>query len=252
MSIENNSALLGMLRNDFKEQNILFIGCSMDDEMDLKTIDILPIDHQNKEELRKTIIFVKGEPGRKQLSKFNAFGITDVVCFDKYKMMYEFILNSWKESQLIQDVELDFYTAVPQVMIPATSVEDNCEFFFFGKSLFNNKKRYINIPYYFMYRNISNQILKNLNKSKVHLVNGQRISGKSYCLLELYSLVKDRAVYFFDGRTRLSQRALNVLMEKKILLRFLMLVHSQKSNLRLYCRMQKVLIIIIIIILLFV
>ena len=65
LSIERNATILGMLRNDFRNQNILFIGCSLDDEMDLKSIDSLPVDYRNKDNLSKTIIFVKGQPGQK-------------------------------------------------------------------------------------------------------------------------------------------------------------------------------------------
>ncbi len=214
VSIEKNATILGMLRNDFQSQNILFIGCSLSDEIDLKTINILPIDHQNKEELRKTIIFVKGTPTRKQQSKFNTYGITDVVCFEEYQQMYEFIFNAWEESQKIQDGELDFYTAMPQTMIPATEIEENWKYFFFGKSLFNNKNGQVNIPYFFIERNLSAKIVKNLLKNKVHLVNGPRVSGKTYCLIELFTSIKDRATYYFDGRTRLSQHAMDMLMKK--------------------------------------
>src|SRR5699024_9912832 len=110
LSIERNAAILGMLRNDFRNQNILFIGCSLDDEMDLKSIDSLPVDYRNKDNLSKTIIFVKGQPGQKMISKYKTYGITDVVCFDKYTEMYSYLYETWQESLQVQDSELDFYT----------------------------------------------------------------------------------------------------------------------------------------------
>lgn len=98
LSIERNAAILGMLRNDFRNQNILFIGCSLDDEMDLKSIDSLPVDYQNKDNLSKTIIFVKGQPGQKMISKYKTYGITDVVCFDEYTEMYSYLYETWQAS----------------------------------------------------------------------------------------------------------------------------------------------------------
>lgn len=214
LSIERNAAILGMLRNDFRNQNILFIGCSLDDEMDLKSIDSLPVDYQNKDNLSKTIIFVKGQPGQKMISKYKTYGITDVVCFDEYTEMYSYLYETWQESLQVQDSELDFYTGIPIKNIPATEINSNWEFFFWGKSLFDNKLREMKSPYFFVRRNISYVICKNLSKNKVHLIYGARLSGKTYCLAELFQSIKDRPVYYFDGRSRLSQRALCLLMEK--------------------------------------
>lgn len=68
-------------------------------------------------------------------------------------------------------------------------------------------------PYYFISRDISSNIVRNLNQNKIHLVSGSRISGKSYLLSGLYREIRDRKVYYFDGKTKLSTAAVQKLLD---------------------------------------
>lgn len=66
LSLNKNTPLLNKLKNDYANQNILFVGCSLDDEVDLKTLKDASVDFQLKDTLSKTIIFTKGVPGKLQ------------------------------------------------------------------------------------------------------------------------------------------------------------------------------------------
>lgn len=215
LSLTKNTPLLNKLKNDYAYQNILIIGCSLDDEMDLKTLSSAAIDFHLKDTLSRTIIFIKGQPSKLQKSKFKTYGITDVVCFDSYDSMYGFISDVWKESTHIADEELEQYSNVSISRIKADEVDKNREFFFWGKGLLDLKGKKITYPYYFISRNVTETIINQLTQNKIHLVYGSRVSGKSYLLADVYSKIRDRAVIFLDGKSRLSEKAFSRLLDCK-------------------------------------
>lgn len=215
LSLEKNAPLLNKLRNDYKTQNIIFIGCSLDDEIDLKTLSTWPFDYKEKDNLSCTMIFVKGYPSKLQKSKYKTYGITDIVCFDTYDEMYLLLVDAWNEAQKIQTFELDMYNHIKIEDIPGSDIEENQRYFLWNKVLYDLKNDSIKFPYYFITRNISKVLLDNIAKNKVHLVYGSRVSGKSYFLAGLYKIIRDREVFYFDGRSRITQKALEKLLLKK-------------------------------------
>ena len=215
LSLDKNAPLLNKLRNDYKTQNILFIGCSLDDEIDLKTLSSWPFDHKEKDTLSCTMVFIKGHPTKLQKSKYKAYGITDIVCFDSYELMYSMLKETWNEAQKIQTSELDMYNHIKIENIPGSDIQENQNYFLWNKMLYDLKNGAIKFPYYFIKRNISKELLKKIEKNKVHLVYGSRVSGKSYLLADLYRTIRDREVFYFDGRSRITQKALEKLLLKK-------------------------------------
>lgn len=214
LSLERNAPILNKLRNDYANQNILFIGCSLDDELDLKAIDNIPVNYQTKDKLRKTIIFTKGLPGKLLKSKYKIYGITDIVSFNSFDVMYEFLLDVWKESLMIQADELNIHSTISINYLKKEQKEVNQDYFFWGKGLLDNKYKTISYPYYFISRYIKDVILNKLGNNKVHLIYGSRISGKTYLLADLYKSIRDRDVFYLDGKSRISDCALYNLMER--------------------------------------
>lgn len=215
LSFEKHSWILNKLKNDYQNQNMLFIGCSLDDEIDLKSLASIPVDYQTKDNLSRTILFTKGTPGRMQQSKYKQYGITDVVCFEDFDSMYCFLSEAWNEAQQIDQKDLLDYSRLKFSSIKGSEKSLNQEYFFWGKNLFNAKTQTISYPYYFISRDLSQKILGNLKKNSVHIVRGGHVSGKSYLLADLYRLIRDRKTYFFDGRTRLSAAALDTLISEE-------------------------------------
>jgi len=215
LSIDRNAPLLNKLRNDYKNQNILFIGCSLDDEIDLKTLSTWPFDCTDKDTLSRTIIFIKGKPSKLQQSKFKIYGITDVVCFQTFEEMYHFLLDAWCESTKIQENELTKHTQLNMSFLKGTEIEKNQNYFLWGKGLCDLKNQLITYPYFFISRNIKESIIANTSKNKVHLIYGSRLSGKSYLIADLYKTIRDREVFYFDGKSRITQTALENLIVKK-------------------------------------
>lgn len=213
LSLTRNEALLKKLRSDYGYQNILFIGCSLDDEIDLKSLSGTSIDFQFKDTLSRTIIFIKGQPSKLQKSKFKTYGITDIVCFDTYDSMYTLLFSAWEESTHIADEELEQYSNLSISHIKADAIDLNRNYFFWGKGLLDLKEKKITYPYYFISRDVTNAITQQLKQNKIHLVYGSRVSGKSYLLADISGKIRDRTVILLDGKSRLSQKAFSRLLD---------------------------------------
>jgi hypothetical protein len=104
-SLINNKYLIGNLTNDFSEKNILFVGCSLTDEIDISysLAGIEPSKLNNK----NAIIYVtSSEPSDYTTkSKLEDYGITDVIVCD-YSMFYSFVADVEKnknQSSLLLD-----------------------------------------------------------------------------------------------------------------------------------------------------
>lgn len=212
-SLIRNSSLLNKLRNDFVYQNILFFGCSLEDEIDLKTLSSLPVPPQNASSTRK-FIFVKGKPSRIQEASYKTFGITDIIWFESYDEMYDILLELWIESQKISDDELEYYQNIPIKTLPQNA-EENASYFYYCKYLNDLKNHIISIPYFFVERDICQKILDNISLHKIHIIYGNSVSGKSYLLIDIYRRIKDRQKLFFDGRARINNAAFQKLIEMK-------------------------------------
>ena len=214
-SLINNEYLLDKLRNDYAYQNILYIGCSLDNELDLLSLQSLPINFKQKETLKKVFYFMKGEPGRLKKSILNKFGITDIVCFEEYDDIYNFLEKAWNIVKEKQTDNLFQYSVTTVNVLDASQKADNQKYFYSVDGLYDTAKRSLTFPYFFISRNISLKIQENLNVNKVHLFFGTHFSGESYLLADLVRKIRNKKVYYFDGKTRISDAAVDELINKK-------------------------------------
>jgi hypothetical protein len=234
-SLKTNQYLLNKLESDYKNQNIIFIGCSLDDEVDLKAINsslIKEIVTNDMPTLNKRIIFIKGSVSHLQKIKYKSYGITDIVCFDNFEDMYTLLLDAWNESQSIQTNEIEDYASF-KVNHLASDNTQNLEYFFRGDDLLNIVTKQITIPYYFINRKISPDIIKNLNDNKLHLIYGRRISGKSYFLISIYNQLPAKNKYFFNDNIRIPSHVLTQLLNSKKIVVFLDINNITKSQMEL-------------------
>lgn len=175
LSLNKNTPLLNKLKNDYANQNILFVGCSLDDEVDLKTLKDASVDFQLKDTLSKTIIFTKGVPGKLQKSKFKTYGITDVVCFETFDSIYKFLYEVWEESTSIPNDELSNYCNVAMRTLKVSDKEKNQNYFFWGKSLFDPGKSELCYPYYFISRDVTADISKSMIENQNETSPNERL-----------------------------------------------------------------------------
>ena len=215
-SLKKNLSLLNKLEHDISYQNIIYLGCSLDDEIDILKVSL----NSNTVQVNRYICVVD-TPGRLEKIRYKQYGITHVLLFHDYDSMYTDIYNAWQDSKRLTTDDLDTWNTVYHKNdVLSSDFEKNKSYLFWGKSLLT-KQRSIEKPYFFIEREITKQIYNNLTKNSIQFVLGSACSGKTYVLIDLACRIRNRKVYIFESKDSLSDYALKKLMNvNKALLLF--------------------------------
>lgn len=211
-SLETNNNLLTKLKNDSDYNNLIFIGCSLDDELDLlKSLNSSKDREQNS--ITSKYVCIVDEPTTLDILKYENYGITHCIKFDSYDDIYEGIYSAGLEAEQITIDDLENRKAFEFQLLPST-YEINKPYFFFGKSLIS-REHTINLPYFFITRDITPKIIENFSMFPLQFLIGSGCSGKSYILADIAQKIRDRDVFLFETKDRLSTKAFNQLITKK-------------------------------------
>lgn len=147
VSIKKNVSLLKKLTHDYEYLNLLYIGCSLSDEIDLLFSTSMANDNNNNRYYCSTQI-----PTLLQKTKLEAFGITHCIVFESYDDIYEKMTDAFHQSLCITPDELEQFSTY-EFKTLGTGFELNCPYLFQGKSILNNSKIAI-YPSFFVSRTL--------------------------------------------------------------------------------------------------
>ena len=216
LSLKKNKSLLNKLEHDIIYQNILYLGCSLNDEIDILKVSL----NWGEVQVNRYICMVN-PPGKLEQIRYKQYGITHALIFRDYDTMYTDLYNAWKESKRLSSDDLDTWsTAYDENDVISSDFEKNKAYLFWGKGLLN-KQRIIKKPYFFIEREITKEIYNNLSEIPIQFILGSACSGKTYALMDLACRIRNRKVYIFESKDSLSDQALDKLMHTdKVLLLF--------------------------------
>ena len=209
-SLKDNSSLLKKLTNDAIFQNLLYVGCSLDDEIDLLayTTNI-----NNKDHITAKYYCTVSTPTVLEQLKLDQYGITHCIVFESYSAIYESIVSANNEAEQIRVDDLESYKSFTLNNL-SSAYEDNKPFLLYGKSLVG-KNREITIPYFFITRDVSSRIIKNIAKFPLQFVVGSGCSGRSFVLADIATKIRDKDIFLFETKDRLNEKAFDSLLQKK-------------------------------------
>lgn len=209
-SLQENDSLLKRLKTDCSTNTLLIIGCSLTNEFDLMSLKAFPINELSPLVNNRKIICVKDTPSTLDLSNYQQYGITDIVVFNEYEDIYNGLFDIWNESKKISPDKLE---EVKNLSINKLSLSSNNKNYFYqGKTLVDYKNHSINLPAYFILRKNFSAI--NLDY-KVHIIQGNNYSGKSYFLASILQKFSTSETYYFESKNQISDSAFNYLLSKK-------------------------------------
>lgn len=207
-SLSNNTFLLQMLKHDSLCQNLIYIGCSLDDELDLLSVQSSP----KTSSVVKRYVCVTQKPSILQEINLKRYGITHCVVFDSFDSIYEELHALGLESQKICNDELEKYKHFSFKKC-LDNYEDNKHYLLYGKSLLD-KHHEVTYPYFFVSRTHTDKIIKNIPQYALQFVLGMRCSGKTYTLFDIISRIKDRDTYLFQTKDSLTEKAFYQMLGK--------------------------------------
>lgn len=217
-SLNKNQKFHDMLAADCENKNILYIGCSLDDEIDIK-YSVLSDKNRILKEKETCRIYVTAEvlsPLKKtKLEGYNISHFIQLQSNSDYELFYEFLYQCYQESIEAGDVDIENirYTTPQRI---SKDLTENIRYL--ADINRDNQK----LPYYFFERDIIQNI--KLSTQKINVITGRRFVGKTmlaYNLLEHYQKYER---FFVKAQESVDIKTLQKLMEQKILLLFLIVI----------------------------
>ena len=208
VSIKKNAALLKKLTHDYEFLNLIYIGCSLSDE-----IDLLFSTSMAKENNNNRYYCTTENLSLLQRTKLESFGITHCIIFESYDSMYDNLVETYQESTCIEPDELEQFSTYEFKALD-TGFDINSPYLFQGKSILNTTKTAI-YPNFFLSRNITDKIIENIASKGTQIVVGRGCSGKTYVAYDLIRRVRDREVFAFRSKDRINNETLEVLLGKE-------------------------------------
>lgn len=212
-SLESNKWLLDKLKQDYIDKNLLFIGCSLEDEIDLMHVFSV-IKNKHTSNIIKRFFVTDKQLRDTDIIDLESYGITTVLHIENYDDFYNAFYNIKRQVQYCETNDLDYYKNISVNILDASNQSNN-DYILYEKTPFDTKLNKIILPYYFVKRNLSTNIINDFKTYALQVVYGKRISGKSYLLLDVYNRVHDRDKYYFDSRTRISKDNIDYLLNLK-------------------------------------
>lgn len=211
-SLESNQYLLGLLRNDLLSNNIIFIGCSLDTEIDLLS---QVVNLETTIGKKTTYFLTTNAPDFRMQSQLEDYGVDTVIVVNNYDTFYNEVADLCTEASKLGKDQLDEYCNL-KFINENNAYESNINYLFESNySLRHFKKKVINLPYYFIDRDKTSTILAQMDKTTIQILYGHRICGKTFCLFSIMNKIHNRNTYYFPSTVSLNTTSLNEVLSKK-------------------------------------
>ena len=226
MASRENETVSQNLETDFASSNLIFLGCSLLDELDIlfaAGTEYANEKQQNEDTHSYYVRYItkKDRPlTAVQKRKFEKFAVTDIIEVKAEDMLsfYSFLIGISNEAEKLQKADsLSEFTGIHFSRLDSTD-RLNIEYLFISSRIWPDPKtKLITLPGAFTRRDIVQQAIDNINASDghVHVLRGRRLSGKTYALVDLLMEFQSRNTYYFPSSKSISNDCLKRLLSIK-------------------------------------
>lgn len=220
---EKNKDLVRILEDTFFSKSIIFVGCGLDQELDILYSAGIQLDEKckrNQEHHMIYLLYCKNEEELEDIKTINykKYGITDIIKVNESTIseLYGLIHSISKRNQALREEDsLKDFTNISFEYEDKRNKE-NIDYLFYNDKV-NIKEHKIKLPSFFIERTcgavIENEILYGNNI--VNVVYGTSFSGKTYILLQLLKNLTSMKLYYFPSHITLSNEIIQQLIEKE-------------------------------------
>ncbi|MDE5937589.1 MAG: SIR2 family protein [Lachnospiraceae bacterium] len=188
---EHNQSFRDCVCNTYRDFNMLFIGCSLSNEPDLKYLY-----NQVKGEEKDTARFILREkaPDKWEEITLEDYGITDVILVEDYERFYVDFLKEYRAAAVgIRIKEYPFKN-------PKSIIEDDVDLKYFGGyRLFDEKNNCFHRSTLLVMRDCVSEIQDVLKNNNLVMLVGRRFSGKTAILSFICDQEVRNNVFFFPS-----------------------------------------------------
>ncbi len=188
---EHNQSFRDCVCNTYRDFNMIFIGCSLSSEPDLKYLY-----NQVKGEEKETARFIlrEKEPDKLEKITLEDYGITDVILVEDYERFYVDFLKEYRCAAVGMRIkEYPFKN-------PKSIIEEDTDLKYFGGyRLFNEKENCFHRSSLLVVRDCISEIQEVLKSNNLVMLVGRRFSGKTAILSFLCDQEVRNNVFFFPS-----------------------------------------------------
>lgn len=217
---ESNTDIVNVLENIFFSKSVFFIGCSLDNELDLLYSAGSQLDQKAKSNSEHHIFYLYfgDEDQEINILPYKKYGITDIVVVNEKTIieLYELVYTISKKLESLSEKDLlKEYTNIEFEYLDGRNNENIDYLFYNDKVKINNGV--IKYPAFFVDRNSVEEVKEKIlsEEGTLHIIYGTKFSGKTYALLQLLKKLMNRKVYYFPSYITLSDDIIDNLQEKE-------------------------------------
>ncbi|MDR3668829.1 MAG: SIR2 family protein [Ignavibacteriaceae bacterium] len=222
---KQNEDMRKKLQTDFLSNSILFVGCGLDDELDLlftagtQLAEKLNIDKDHK----VYYVYYDCTPekviSKLQLSTLKHYGITDIIRVPHNAMddFYNFIHQASDDATKVRESDnLDQFANIRFQNIEISNEENIKYLFLKDKVAINPNTKTITLPGFFIRRNTTQEIIDAMRSTEkaIFILGGGTLSGKTYALLDIVKEFQSKNVYYFPSGITLSEQILETMLDR--------------------------------------
>lgn len=210
---ESNKSFLNNYKNDYKEFNLLYIGCGLNNEVDIQYIyNQIKSDCSN---MTIRAVLRRKEPNFSEEVELEKYGINTVFIVNDYRLFYEEVVKKYRDS-LVNEIVKDYPYRSPKVVdLSKQSLENNLEVFANG-GLFDSNKNEFKYHSMMISRICLQEIETALDTTNTIIVQGRRFCGKTSIICDIINRFKKYDVYYFPSQETQGEETVRKILEEKI------------------------------------
>lgn len=209
ITADENKDFLHNLRADFATSNMLFIGCSLINEPDLKYVYSIA---EHSSDTLKILLRDKRPTFCEEIGLNKDYGINTIVLVDDYPLFYQELINEIKKA--IATDNLVNYKFKNPAVVAKDSKEDTLDLLS-GNPIFDEGNNQFCKGGMHIIRNCVEDIEQQLKKNTCVIVKGRRFSGKTFVMLSLCERQKKSSIYFFPSTTFVDEQLVYLLLNNE-------------------------------------
>lgn len=210
LTSESNKTIYNSISGDYAQKNLLFIGCSLENEPDLKYIyshmeeDISP-------NILRCIIRNRRLDQDEEIN-LELYGINAVIVVNDYELFYREFVREYEALAAQEHGEKYPFTNPKTIIFKRDDKLVNIKYFS-GENIFDTEKNIFYKSNLQITRACVDNIEKYLSKNSSVIIRGRRFSGKTFLLSTLAERYKKYTVLYFPSDYMVDEATLHSILK---------------------------------------
>lgn len=206
---EANADIYSALLSDYSQKNILFVGCSLQNESDLIFINDKSI-HFKKDTYR--IAVRSSEPSLFEQQRLKKHGINHLVIVKDYTSFYRDLIQEYEKQST--EARSAIYEHINPHISSITEKDVSLELLS-GKDIFDPDKNEFIHGAFHIARTAVHEIIQELFNHSYVLLKGRRFSGKTYVLCSVAEHYRTKDIFYFPSTSFIDEDVLQTIFDSQ-------------------------------------